>query len=181
MYSSVLSWTFTRKAVKNWKLILRQSRVSPTTFLLAKENTLSIYITKVYTKIFTIKQTNTIKWGNIEQPHQGNTEQSCPFHGNSLNSVYNRTAISQDVCVLDWSLKVSAPQTQQFWNVLTTFDLLFSPKWQFSNERIWCLETNFWLKAISSEHVQEYAETSVFDLCMLQIVINNREIWLSFF
>ena len=71
------------------------------------------------------------------------------------------TGLSQDVCVLYWSLKVSVPQPQIFWNVpTTTFDLLFSPKRQFSNEKIWCLETKLWLKVIFSQ----YAETSVWFL-----------------
>ena len=45
------------------------------------------------------------------------------------------TATSHDVCVLDCSLKVSVLQPQNFWNILTTFDLLFLPKQQFSNEK----------------------------------------------
>ena len=71
------------------------------------------------------------------------------------------TTMSQDACVLDCSLKVSVPQLQNLWNVPTTFDLLFSPKQQFSNEKIWVLEKKLWLKVIFSQRVQGYAETSV--------------------
>ena len=60
------------------------------------------------------------------------------------------TAMSQSVCVLDWLLKVSVPETQNFWNIPATFDLLFPPKRKFSNEKIWCLETRLWLKVIFS-------------------------------
>ena len=58
-------------------------------------------------------------WGDIEQWY--------PFHGNSLNYSAYITAISQDVCVLDCTLlKVSVPQQpQNFWNVPTTFALLW--------------------------------------------------------
>ena len=58
------------------------------------------------------------------------------------------------------SVKVSAPQSQNFWNVPTTFDLLFLSKQQFSNEKNWCLKTKLWLKVIFSKCVQEHAETS---------------------
>ena len=71
------------------------------------------------------------------------------------------TVISQDVCVLDCSLKVSVPQPHNLWNVPTTFDFLFLPKQQFSNGKIWCLETKLWSKVIFSQLVQGYAETSV--------------------
>ena len=53
------------------------------------------------------------------------------------------TAVSQGVYVLDCTLKVSAPQPQNFWNVPTTFDLVF-----FS------LNNDFQMK-------KGYAETSV--------------------
>ena len=69
--------------------------------------------------------------------------------------------MSHDVCVLDWSLKVSVPQPPNFWNVPTSFDFLFSFKQQFSNEKIWCLETKLWSKVIFSQRVQGYTETSV--------------------
>ena len=71
--------------------------------------------------------------------------------------------MSQDVCVLDCTLKVSVPQLQNFWNVPTTFVLwpCFLPKQQFSNEKIWCLETKLWLKVIFFQCVQGYAEISV--------------------
>ena len=42
--------------------------------------------------------------------------------------------MSQGVCDLDRSLKVSAPHPPNFLNFPTTFDILFLPKLQFSNE-----------------------------------------------
>ena len=71
--------------------------------------------------------------------------------------------MSQDVCVLDCTLKVSVSQPQNFWNAPTTFDLVFFAylKRQFSNEKIWCLEIKLWSKVIFIQCVQEYAETSV--------------------
>ena len=74
--------------------------------------------------------------------------------------IVSRTTMSQDICVLDCPLKVSVPQSQNLWNVPTIFDLLFLPKQQFSNEKIWCLETKLWSKVIFSLHVKGYAETS---------------------
>ena len=47
-----------------------------------------------------------MKWGNIEQ--------SYPFYGNSVNIIVSITAMSQYVCVLDWSLKVSVPNPKIF-------------------------------------------------------------------
>ena len=44
------------------------------------------------------------------------------------------TAMSQGVCDLGRSLKVSAPQPTNFLNFSTTFDIPFLPKQQFSNE-----------------------------------------------
>ena len=55
------------------------------------------------------------------------------------------TAMSQDVCVLDCTLKVSVPQPQNFWNVPTTFDLVFCLNNTFQMKKIWCLETKLWL------------------------------------
>ena len=104
---------------------------------------------------------NTVKWGDIEQ--QSDIEQSYPFHGNSLNSSYNIHA--QDACVLDCTLNVSVPQSQNFLNVPTTFDLLFLPKQKFSNKKVWCLEIKLWLKVTFSQHVQGYAETCLICSC----------------
>ena len=69
--------------------------------------------------------------------------------------------MSQDVCGLEWLLKVSVPQPQNFLNVPTSFDLLFSLKRQFSNEKFQCLETKLWSKVVFSQRVQGYPETSV--------------------
>ena len=56
------------------------------------------------------------------------SEQSYLFHWNSLNSVYN-SHVSQDVCVLDCSLKISVLQLSnpalKFWKYLLTFDFFF--------------------------------------------------------
>ena len=37
----------------------------------------------------------------------------------------------------------------------------FLPKRQFSNKKIWCLETKLWSKVIFSQYTHGYAETSV--------------------
>ena len=77
-----------------------------------------------------------------------------------LNYVYpSITAMSQGVCDLDRSLKVSALNPQKF---LMSDDLQpsFLPKRQFPNEKIWWSETKLWLKVNFSQHVQGYSETS---------------------
>ena len=89
----------------------------------------------------------------------GDIEQSYPFHRNSLNSVYNNH-VTRCFC-FRLLTEAFCSQPQNLWNTPTTFDLLFLPKQQFSNEKIWCLETKIWSKVIFSQHVQRYAETSV--------------------
>ena len=98
-----------------------------------------------------------------------------PSSGATLNSrtlsmethwILSIVAMSQDVCVLDWSLKVSVPQPQNFLNVPTTFDLLFSPKQQLSYEKIWCLA----LIEIYFLPTCPGICRNMFDLCMWQIV-----------
>ena len=46
-----------------------------------------------------------------------------------------------------------------FLNIPTTFELLFLPQQQFSNEKFWCFETKLWSEVNFSQHVQGYAET----------------------
>ena len=68
------------------------------------------------------------------------------------------TAMLQGVCVLDWSLKVSAPHPKKCLNVPMTFDHIFLPKQQFSNEKTWCFEMKLWSKVNFSQYVQLYTE-----------------------
>ena len=89
---------------------------------------------------------NTVEWGSIKNSDL--TLNSHTFHGNSLNSVYNSHVTR---CLgLDWSLKVSVPQLQNFWNVFTTLDTKVS-----------CLEMKLWLKVVLFRHVLRHAKTSV--------------------
>ena len=75
------------------------------------------------------------------------------------HSVVLITAMSQDFCVLDCSLKVSVPQLQNFLNVPTTFDF-FCLNNNFQMKKIWCLKTQLWSKVIFSKSTQGYAVTS---------------------
>ena len=90
------------------------------------------------------------------------------------------TAMLQVVCILDWSLKFSAPHSRNFLNVPTTFGLLLLSKRQFSNEKIWCFETKLWSK-VNSPNVSRDVQKPLFGLCMSQIVTALAgEIWMSF-
>ena len=57
-------------------------------------------------------------------PSSGATLNSHTFSMKNYGLV-SITAMLQGVCILDWSLKVSAPQPTKFLNALTTFNLLF--------------------------------------------------------
>ena len=115
----------------------------------------------------------TIKWGDIEL--RGDIEQSCLFHGNSLNSTY-KTATSQDVCVSDCTLKVSVPSpTSKFLKCPHNLWPCFLPKRQFSNEKIWCLETKLWSNVIFSQRVQGYAETSAWFLHVTDCYCSDKK------
>ena len=72
------------------------------------------------------------------------------------------TGLLQDVCILYWSLKASAPRPWNFLNVPTTFDP-FLPKQQFSNRKYLMLwnKALIWLEVSFSQHIQRYSETSV--------------------
>ena len=110
--------------------------------------------------------------------HRGGIEQSYLFHGNSLRSVY--APMLQGVCVLDWSLKVSAPHTPNFLNVPTTFNLLFLPKWQFSNKKYDALRQKVDRKLIS-QTISRDMQKHLFDLYMAQIVtVVAGEMWGKF-
>ena len=63
--------------------------------------------------------------------------------------------------VLHCTLKLSISQPSNFWSIPTTFDVVFLPKRQFSNEIFWCLETKLWSKVIFCQCVHGYPETSV--------------------
>ena len=69
------------------------------------------------------------------------------------------------VCVIDRPLKVSASHIPNFWNVpIMTFNFLFLPKMQFSNERLWCFETKLRSKVIFFQQVQGCIETFVWSV-----------------
>ena len=90
------------------------------------------------------------------------------------------TVMSQGVCVLDQSLKVSAPHSPNFPNVPTTLDLLFFPKQQFSNKKIDVLRKSFNWKLISASMSRD-VQKPLFDFCMSQIItVLAGEIWISF-
>ena len=68
-----------------------------------------------------------------------------------------------------------------FLNLPMTFDLLYLPKRQFSDEIIWCSETKLWLKVNFSQHVQGYSETSVWFVHVTDIYCSGwRENWRKF-
>ena len=89
--------------------------------------------------------------------------------------------MSQDVCVLDWSINFFVLQPQNFWNVSTTFDFFFPPKQQLLNEKTLCLETKLWSKVIFSQHVQGYAKTSVWFVNVAYCYCSDRRNWNKFF
>ena len=80
-----------------------------------------------------------------------NIEQSYPIHRKSLNSVYNSHSTR---CFSYCSLKFSIPQPQNLWKCSHDLWPSFSYKQQFSNEKIWCLETKLSLKVIFSQRIQ---------------------------
>ena len=86
---------------------------------------------------------------------------TAEWHWTVIPFPWKLTKYSQDVCILDCTLKVSVSQPQNFRNVPTIFDLVFLPKQQFSIETFWCLETKLWSKVVFFQHIQGYAETSV--------------------
>ena len=69
--------------------------------------------------------------------------------------------MSQDICVLDYTLKVSVPQPQNTWHVPTTFDLVSLPKQQFSNKKNLMFKDKALIKSYFYQCVQGYTETSV--------------------
>ena len=62
----------------------------------------------------------------------------------------------------------------------TTFDLLFLPKGQFLNKKIWCFETKPWSKVNFSKCVQGCAETTVWFVMSQTVTVLAGEIWISF-
>ena len=79
------------------------------------------------------------------------------------------------VRAVDWSLKVSAPHSRNFLNVLMTIDLLLLPKQHFSNRTIWCFEMKLWLKVNFCQCVQWCAETTMF-LAIKSLFVQSRPI-----
>ena len=96
------------------------------------------------------------------------------------------TAMLQVVCVLDQSLKVSAPHSRNFLNIPTTFDLLFLSKQWFPNKKIWLVDVVLrWIfdrKLISPDAFRD-VQKPLSDLCRSQFFIvltGEGEIGISF-
>ena len=80
------------------------------------------------------------------------------------------TAMSQGVCVLDQSLKVSVPHFSNFLNVPTTFELIFlALNNNFQMRKFYVLRKSFNWKLISP-NVSRDVQKPLFDLCMSHIV-----------
>ena len=77
----------------------------------------------------------------------------------TLNSVYN-SHVTRCLCFRLFTEGFCSP-TPKFMKCFHNLWPSFLPKRQFSNEKIWCLETKLWLKVIFSQCVQGYAETYV--------------------
>ena len=108
---------------------------------------------------------DTVKWEvtlNSRATFNSHTF-SMETHG-----IVSITAMSQGVCYLDWSLKVSCPHPPTFLNAPTTFDLLICLNDNFQTRKFDALRRSFDRKLISPNMPRD-TQKHLFGLCFLQI------------
>ena len=87
------------------------------------------------------------------------------------------TAMSQGVCDLDRSLKVSTPEPQSFLNVIRPSTLFFCLNNNFQTKKFDALRRSFDWKLISL-NISKDTQKHLFDLCMSHIfTVLSLKIW----